>query len=95
VSALSLYLTGGPGTFVPGPVFSSVLPCYRGLPFEHKKLVPEANAPSHGWLVTEKIGRDGWEESRGQLEQQDWGLGQRLPKNAAPVFTGFARRTTS
>jgi hypothetical protein len=43
----------------------------------------------------EKISRDGREESREQLEQQDWGLRQRLPKNAAPVFTGFARRTTS
>jgi hypothetical protein len=43
----------------------------------------------------EKIGRDGREESREQLEQQDWGLEATSAENAAPVFTGFARRTTS
>jgi hypothetical protein len=43
-----------------------------GLPFEGKKLVPEANAPSHLWLVTEKIGKDGREENQ---EQYDWDLG--------------------
>ena len=35
------------------------------------------------------IGRDEREESRGELEQQELGIGARLPKNAAPVFTGF------
>lgn len=89
MSALPLYLTGGPGTFVPGPVFSSVLPCYRGLPFEHKKLVPEANAPSHGWLVTEKIGRDGWEGEQGAAGTTGLGIGATSAEKCRTSFHRF------
>jgi len=65
VSAVSLPDWRALGHLLLDPFFSSTLPCYPSWPFEHKKLVPEANAPSHGWLVIEKIGRGG---TGGELE---------------------------
>ena len=90
MSALSLYLTGGPGTFVPGPVFSSTLPCYQGFAIRAPKSWYLRLTHHHmGWLVIERIGRDGAggePGAAGTAGTGDWG--QRLPKNAAQVSLG-------
>jgi hypothetical protein len=56
-------------------------------------LVPEANAPSHAWLVTEKIGKDGREEKTGgQQEQYDWhfwgNVSRKMPQQISHVSPG-------
>jgi hypothetical protein len=48
----------------------------RGLRFEGQKVVPEANAPSHRWLVIGKFGKDGRDgEPGGGSRNSEFGIG--------------------
>jgi hypothetical protein len=74
VSALSLRRLAGLDPLFLDPFLASRSFVLSGLPFEGKKLVPEANAPSHLWLVTEKIGKDGREENPGASRNSTIGI---------------------
>lgn len=70
---------------VPGPGFSSALPCLVALSFEHNELVPETKAQSHGWLVTRRLKRHRGSECR---EDQVWATSAEKCRTISNVSLG-------